>query len=86
MVGFLQIPRPPILLNRERIEIPGDWKGADKRLYALAKATGFQTVNRLMSHVRYEVSYAKSPAVFYRALAQFAEMSRKRLKRRRLKK
>lgn len=67
--------------NRDRLEIPGDWAGRDRHLSKLARLTGFQTVNRLMTHVAYEVSYCKSPAVFYRALAQFFEMSRKKAAR-----
>lgn len=68
-------------MSRERLEIPGDWAGRDRALEKLAKATGFQTINRLMAHVAYEVAHCKSPAVFYRALAQFFEMSRKKSRR-----
>jgi hypothetical protein len=67
--------------QRERLEIPGDWIGRDRALLKLAQQTGFLTINRLLTHVAYEVAYCKSPAVFYRALAQFFEMSRKRSRR-----
>lgn len=73
-------------MNRERLEIPGDWHGRDRALDRLAKATGFLTVNRLLTHVAYEVAHCKSPAIFYRALAQFVEMSRKKTQRTRRKK
>lgn len=65
-------------MKRQRLEIPGDWHGRDRALDKLAEATGFKTVNRLLSHVAYEISSCKTPAVFYRALAQFHEMTRKR--------
>jgi hypothetical protein len=64
--------------QRERIEIPGDWTRRDRALYQLAQDTGFGTINRLLAHVAYEVAHCKSPAVFYRALANFHEMTRKR--------
>lgn len=60
------------------IEIPGDWHGADKRLWKLAQSTGFQTLPRLLSFVRYEVSHCKTPAQLYRAISCFHECSRKK--------
>lgn len=73
--------RPDTRRHRDRVTIEGDWAGRDRALAKLAKETGFLTIPRLLTHVAYEVSSCKSPAVFYRALAQFFEMSRKRAKR-----
>lgn len=65
-------------MSKGAIEIPGDWTGRDKRLHALAQKTGFQTVNRLLTHLAYEASHCKDPATFYRACAQFAEHAQRK--------
>ena len=58
-------------MSRDAIEIPGDWQMRDRHLYALAKKTGFKTVNRLLAHVAYELSAVRTPADFYRACSLF---------------
>jgi hypothetical protein len=63
--------------NRDRLQIPGDWIGRDQHLHKLARATGFLTVNRLMSHIAYEISHCKCPATFYRAMARVSEISQR---------
>lgn len=69
-------------MSRERIEIPGHWQRRDRHLHAIAKATGFQTVNRLLEHVAWEVASIRGkknlPARFYRALCQFHEESQRK--------
>jgi hypothetical protein len=65
-------------MKRQRLEIPGDWHGRDRFLYALVKKTGFLSVNQLLTHVAYEMRVIKTPAKFYRALAQFHEVARKK--------
>lgn len=65
-------------MKRSRIVIREDWLGRDRALARLAKATGFQTVNQLASHVLYELAYIKTPRKLYRALSQFVEEARRR--------
>lgn len=60
------------------IEIPGDWIARDRHLQKLATATGFRTVNKLLTHVAYEVAACKTPANFYRALSQFFETANRK--------
>lgn len=67
---------------RQRIEIPGHWAQRDRYLEAIAKATGFQTVNRLLEHVAWEIASIRGkknlPARFYRALSSFHEIANRK--------
>ena len=63
--------------GRGSIQLPGA-PARDSRLAKLAAACGFNSVNQLLAHVAHEVAFVKSPAVFYRALANFHDMARKR--------
>jgi hypothetical protein len=58
-------------MKRDRIRIPGDWRGRDRHLEALARKTGHGTLGCLASFVLYEVSRCKTPAQFYRAVSKF---------------
>lgn len=64
--------------HRERIRLPGDWNGRDRKLTALAAKTGFRSINLLLSFVAYEVAHCKTPAKLYRALSAFHEIARKK--------
>lgn len=66
--------------RRPGIEIPCDWKGRDRHLEKLAQATGFKTVNRLLTFVAYEVSHCRTPGQLYKALSSFYENGRGRKK------
>lgn len=62
------------------IEIPGDWQRRDRHLTKLAAVTGFQTVNRLLSHMAYEISHCRTPSQLYRGLSSFYESARRNRK------
>lgn len=64
--------------NRERIRIPGDWVGRDRRLSSLAAKTGFRSVNALLAFVAYEVAHCKTPAQLYRAISVFHDTARRK--------
>lgn len=64
--------------NRERIRIPGDWHGRDRRLSALAAKSGFRSVNTLLAFVAYEVAHCKTPSQLYRAISCFHESAKRK--------
>lgn len=67
--------------RKVRITLPLDL-ARDARLQRLAVKTGFGTANLLLRHVANEVAYCEEPPEFYRTLAGFYEMSRRRREQR----